>query len=459
MVEGQPNESRGRGARVLLRLCGAAAVAVALLADFLITGQSGFGLQQWVLLGGGLILLALSFGPLGICRAALALVLASALALVGTEIVARLFLTERFAAIYGLDRQRLHALIPGSKKLFVHRQANAAKSVLVEINSQGFRGEEITPKEGRRRLMVYGDSCVQGEFSELEHTFCVRLEQELGQDYQVINGGVIAYGPDQELVRMRQELGPLEIDGVLVCLFADNDFGDLMRNKLFRAGEDGALEPNTYSFEAGLLSQLQLARAGLMIERMFRRSLRRVRLEEQSSRDETDRETEARRIEDWLELCRAEHREYLIEGDSVVRNLFDDHYDADLALDPGGASSQDKIALMDAVVGEMRRTCEQAGVPLVIVVLPSRLDLCYDLDLGWIDREAWPEYDSEGLSRTVVAIAERHDLPTIDLFGPFRDSDPCSLFFRGGDTHWNEKGQALGAALVAEFLAERGIFE
>jgi hypothetical protein len=459
MEEGQPSERAGRRTRVALFLIGLAAVLVATLADLVATGQSGFGLQQWVLLFAGIGLAASSFGPLAICRALLILFLASAVALIGTEVVARVWLTERFAAIYGLDRQSLHALIPGAKKLFVHRSANDARNILVKINAQGFRGEEVTPKGRRRRIIVYGDSCVQGEFSELEDTFCVRMGRELGEAYQVINAGVIAYGPDQELVRLRRDLKTSDPDAVIVCLFADNDFGDLVRNKLFRVGASGELLPNEFTFHPDLLSQLQLARAGMMVERMLKRGLRRLRLEKQSAMDETDRASEARRIEGWLELCRAEYEEYLVRGDNVVRNLFDDHYDADISLDPGSDSARAKIELMEAVVVELQRECVQACVPLFLVILPSRLDLCSDLDLGWIDREAWPEYSSQRLSATLTDIAQRHAIEHISLFAPFQAADPCRLFFRGGDTHWNEAGQALAARLVAERLEGEGFFE
>jgi hypothetical protein len=56
-------------------------------------------------------------------------------------------------------------------------------------------------------------------------------------------------------------------------------------------------------------------------------------------------------------------------------------------------------------------------------------------------------------------IAQRHAIEHISLFAPFQAADPCRLFFRGGDTHWNEAGQALAARLVAERLEGEGFFE
>ncbi len=57
---------------------------------------------------------------------------------------------------------------------------------------------------------------------------------------EVLNAGVVGWGPDQEYLRMQRELDRLKPTVVVLAIFADNDKGDLMRDRLFRLAPDGA---------------------------------------------------------------------------------------------------------------------------------------------------------------------------------------------------------------------------
>jgi hypothetical protein len=72
------------------------------------------------------------------------------------------------------------------------------------INSQGFR--ETSWSGPDLRIVVYGDSFVQGYFSEpaeyLRRAPGVPSVVSLGRDVEVVNAGVAGYRPDQELRKM-----------------------------------------------------------------------------------------------------------------------------------------------------------------------------------------------------------------------------------------------------------------
>src|SRR6185436_10030947 len=160
------------------------------------------------------------------------------------------------ATIYTLHSRYLHALVPGARKLFVHRPENGG-SVLVGIDSSGFRGPELAPPgNARRRVVVYGDSFVAAEFSPVSRSFVSRLGARLaeaaGQQVEAVNAGVVGYGPDQEALRIEDEIIPLAPDLIVVGLFAGNDFGDLMRNKLFRLDDQGRLVANAWTLAPSL---------------------------------------------------------------------------------------------------------------------------------------------------------------------------------------------------------------
>jgi hypothetical protein len=96
--------------------------------------------------------------------------------------------------------------------------------------------------------MVYGDSFIKAEFSQLDKTFAKRLEAKLGAIIQIpaeaINAGIVGYGPDQILLKMEEELPRLKPDLTIEAVFADNDFGDLLWHKLFKLGDDDRAIPS-----------------------------------------------------------------------------------------------------------------------------------------------------------------------------------------------------------------------
>lgn len=99
-----------------------------------------------------------------------------------------------------------------------------------DINRQGFREREFTPKAEKKRLLVVGDSFVMGNNVRPDQTLPAQL-QALLPGWEALNLGVLGYGPDQELRRLRQDGLPLKPDAVLVCLFPANDFHDLAKNR------------------------------------------------------------------------------------------------------------------------------------------------------------------------------------------------------------------------------------
>jgi hypothetical protein len=50
-------------------------------------------------------------------------------------------------------------------------------------------------------------------------------------------------------------------------------------------------------------------------------------------------------------------------------------------------------------------------------------------------------------------------VPYVNLYDAFAAASPDSLYFRGGDNHWNEKGQALAAESTLEALEQQGVLQ
>jgi lysophospholipase L1-like esterase len=363
------------------------------------------------------------------------------------------------ATIYRLHPRYLHALVPGARKLFVHRPANGGAKLLVRVNGDGFLGPELARSRGGPRVVVYGDSFVAAEFSSSAESFVgrlgARLGAALGQPVEAINAGVAGYGPDQVLLRLEDELATLAPDLVVVAVFAGNDFGDLMRDKLFRLGSGGALESRSPRIAPALAREFaraeRLGHGSMLLRGLGALAGRR------GGRESPDSGRSSLLPEGGfpllLEKRRREYQQSIVGRDDEVLHLLGDPYDADLSLSPGSESARYKVALMEQVLVRMADAARARGTPVLFVFIPSAFDVCD----GWEhpDAAAFPEYGREALTAALSAIAQRRSLQSLDLFPHFREGGADALYFRG-DEHWNAAGQDRAAALaVGRIVAEK----
>jgi hypothetical protein len=359
--------------------------------------------------------------------------------------------------LYAPDEGTLIRLVPNSAKVFRRHESLGGGEVDVRINSLGFRGEQFPLQKQGLRVMVYGDSFIEAEFSPLHETFVVRLgdllEERLGRPVQTINAGVIGFGPDQSLIKMERELPRFEPDLVVFAIFSGNDYGDLIRNRLFRLDEDGALERRQVWLGDDLLSHWEETRSGPGAEDPEptgagpRRPMRKDRPKPPfDAVTYTERALKAS-IRNFAD---AEAEEVL-----VMNMVEPDRHDADIAIYPGQRKSRHKVALMEEIMAEAGRVAERQGVPLAFLFIPALIDVCASDDVA-VDTLRWPTYERRRLCGILEEIAGRQLLPALNLYSSFHEQDPCALYFGRDDQHWNAAGQELAAEVTARFIAQQG---
>ncbi|HJO37058.1 MAG TPA: hypothetical protein QF650_00450 [Vicinamibacterales bacterium] len=273
---------------------------------------------------------------------------------------------------YAFNKEYLVSLRPDVSKTYVRLQENGCDEIQWRTNADGFRGAELRRNPGTR-IIVYGDSNTQARFSHLEKTYVVRLAEHLTalgiDDVETINAGIIGFGPDQSLLRMQLKASSYQPDIVIFSIFADNDFGDIIRNRLFELDERGDLRETTFQRMpeeprfAGYFSSLLTVRAILRLARSVRTSDPGARTEDpqlylRSLQTATEEEFAA---------CAA--------GSTRRHTVFGDHYDVDLALDPTLESSKTKARLMEAVLQRAHRFAATKGMLFLVVIQPSVIDL------------------------------------------------------------------------------------
>lgn len=419
-----------------------------------IGGGIGFGLIEMGVLAAGVVTVVAGLLPQRFAVPFSLILVTTLVTLALAEIVLSRVLGPRYQTAYAFDPRYLFKLEPGVSRHYTHLPANGGNTVVYRINSDGFRGEEL--KEGNHpRVMVYGDSFIHAEFSELQDTFPVRLNERLGDGIEVVNAGVAGYGPDQILRRMEDELPRIKADLVVVSLFSGNDFGDLLRNRLYRLSEDGALAENAWRLTPDQERQIALNENELVLRKIVGEALGALR---GGGADETFAFDPQQWIKDGLAQHQREYDEFVVQGDNTVGAFGVDPYSADVAFFPDSASAIYKIRMLDAIVARMREVADVNGVPLAIMVVPHPMDLLDgNHSSGFVDITEYSGYDPARLTDTMTAIAQRNAVSVLNLFQTFKSEDVDSLFLKGGDDHWNAEGQALAAEAMADFLTSQGL--
>jgi hypothetical protein len=125
--------------------------------------------------------------------------------------------------------------------------------ISLQFNSKGLRGPErdYAKPSGTRRVLILGDSFAEGYYVEESQTVRAVLEDLLDREgcgqWEVINGGTIAYSTDQEYVFYKTEGHRYSAEAVVVFFY----YNDLYYNAS-AAGPGG--EPKPYfEVDAGAL--------------------------------------------------------------------------------------------------------------------------------------------------------------------------------------------------------------
>lgn len=361
-----------------------------------------------------------------------------------------------------------YRLMPSVDAIFERSEINGANRIHWSTNEEGYRGAPLRT-DGSPRVVVYGDSNVQAVFSSLPNTFPNQLEMILARNLssapEVINAGVMGYGPDHYLVRMSEGIGRLKPELVILTVFADNDLGDPLRHRLFelRNGELVRRSDHFTYTPRGMSERLQRFADRLLIIKGINKLIGYAYPEERHAR--ANPRPQVFSVDAYVgeleALVDKTLTGYLTQNADFVRV---DHYDVDVAanLPAHVASASTKVELLRAILKESKRQATAANVALLVVILPSRVDLTTNGDLNYRVLERFSGYDRRRLSATIKAVCNELQIASVDLFDVFSDSGADRLYFRGDDNHWNDEGQALAARTVASqveaMLRDRSAF-
>ncbi|MBI3789905.1 MAG: SGNH/GDSL hydrolase family protein [Gemmatimonadetes bacterium] len=396
-----------------------------------------------------------------------AIALGSTLAALTAAEVAVRVVAPAHAGIIETDSARFFRYVAGGIKVYPAYGVSPPNPTLVEIGAHGYRGPEPGPRSARPRLVVFGDSYVAGEFLPYSRTYGEELARALGtgigEAVEVVPAAVPGYGPWQELLSMQADLPRFAPDAAVLVLLADNDFGDLVRDRRVRVRADSLIDWRPVRLTDSLRTAIEGAAHPAGLDRLhLMRWLRRA-LEKRPNaipRGLDQRAVAVQRLyrgplsaglmtNDELDFAR-----FQAAGDAPAGGeIFGDHYALSMAL-PDSPMSDTALHLMRVVLDEARRTAAARQVPLLTLVVPSAIDACTRYD-RMIDTVRFPAYDRRLHSRRLVSVARAAGLVVVDLWDAFQADDACTLYFPRIN-HWNAEGAARAARVSADSLLARG---
>lgn len=341
-------------------------------------------------------------------------------------------------AVFAFCPSRHHCLIPDGR----YRHASAEFDYLWSNNALGMRDRERRWEKapGAFRILVLGDSMVQGHGVVLEDTMVWQLEERLRRRHprvEVLNGGIFGYSPLLEYLYLREILDRVRPDMVIVSLCLDNDVSEdhwyTEKAHLAPDGATAAFDDHEWPWSP-ILSALAGADgsapppvahggAGGPAPRSL---LRRSRVLTTVNR--------------WLKAAdypREREREFAL----VRAHRGDIRYDLGFVNYPvlTRAARLEYWKASAGWLGRIADLCRSHGLPVLLLVIPpvGRLD-------GTTDFTEPYEVSEE--------VGARLRVPVIQLLPDFLEHrDPYDLYYRW-DHHWTPAGNRLAAAVAEREL-------
>jgi len=333
-----------------------------------------------------------------------------------------------------------------------------------KINSKGLRGPEFPydKPEGEFRILVLGDSFVEGYFVSLEDLFIQRLEDALnrrgdGYRYRVINGGTGAYSTDQELLFFQNEGRKYEPDLVLLVA-CYNDMWYNTRDR-YSSARDSWLKP-LFKLDGDrlVLTNVPTPRTKATPVRSERRLTSRQWLNRNSIIYHFVRKR-LKRIS-WLNnaairmgLAQEEVRPKTVHRKAKGVEITSIPPHLQIYQDPSPPEIEKAWTITEALLRELMRQVEATGARLMILYAPIK---------GRVQFEEWAEAikreygltDLDKASRDLEFLCNSLSLPYIDPTGRLRDemkrTGERQYYERDG--HWNVRGNETVAKVLIEYI-------
>lgn len=345
---------------------------------------------------------------------------------------------QRYHPIYGFFHQ------PGARGWVRSEEFTA----YVQVNSRGLRDREtqIPKPAGTYRIILLGDSFVEGAQVALEQTVSKQLERLLGggqggasHPVEAINAGSAGFGTAQELLFLEHEGSTYQPNVVLLFFYVDNDTA----NNGFRINQKLDLDTDHRPFfvldEQGKLQQRPMAPLPPEPLGPVKDFLRQHSLLFSVGENLMTAEISAKR-----------YHAMRMGSDRTMYKL------------EQPPTWEEAWQVTEALLARANASAKAINAELVVVCAPSQFQI-YDDDwyrlIGTKRASILAQYAQDAPNQRLAEATQRAGVRMLDLLPAIRaaaESSETPLYF-AEDGHWTPAGHALAARLVASYLNEQGL--
>ena len=327
------------------------------------------------------------------------------------SIIVALFLGEVILRLIKYDLTfiiALNSFHTGDKELgwvgvpnFFGRFKRPEFDVVITSNENGFRRVKSNTgkKENAAKIAFLGDSFTWGWGVDNESTFAHKLQQMLGEDYDVENYGMSGYGNVQELILFKRILSKSSAPAHLFVMIFKNDFmeniGSIKQSHPFYNIDKGEIVLKNFPVKNPLGNWFTNFRRKSYVLTFLAYGID--------------------SFQDWRR--RRGMKGQVIDGSRHQEEV-----------------SEKSQAVMQHVLNEFKLICLKHGIALTIVYIPCINDF----------------HTQTPYRKSITQIAKELNLSYIDLTDAFQDK--VDTYYFKGDGHWNGQGHALAAKVMKRYL-------
>ncbi|MBZ0316612.1 MAG: SGNH/GDSL hydrolase family protein [Anaerolineae bacterium] len=291
----------------------------------------------------------------------------------------------------------------------------------VVINDKGLRDDDVpyAKPDGEVRILVVGDSFVEGLQVEQDETFANQLEAQCsaagGTTVTVINGGVSRFGTDNVVLFVEGEGLRYQPD-IVIYAFYPNDVTDVLENDLFRL-RDGELQAQPIH-----ISNWEIWRG---------------------------------RLYDWSYVYRMGLVAYLKIQQQQDDTLIDTDWGLILPIYRAELHAREEGAwqIEQALLARLEQSVQAAGSRLMVVALP---EIFQAEDAAWAKVESADEVLVRDAPQQRMATIMPPDAGYLDLLPDLQAAAQTTDYYYDGDGHFNPAGHQFTAQAIADYLTMQG---
>ena len=346
---------------------------------------------------------------------------------------------------------------------------------LFKTNSHGLKYPELPLErpDGESRILVLGDSFVEGYGLSVEDSFPPRVEENF-QNARFLNAGLAGVGPAQYARLLHHKGLDLNLTGVLLAV-TYNDPGDTPPDMDLERIYDKTFVKEVQIFGAtysvallefiprlsGLLFQIsEIRRRSSLYENFLEETI--TVAKQQGASDEKIRQWISGLDPKLVEASRTNRFNAAI----ITTGLLIPEYLKE-SIDVHNDVANRKFERMLMILDEIVKIAGTRDLPVALVFIPSYYhyyDYAHGDDNPWkasgmIIERKWLTERTE-IQRRLGQWAQRSNVPYLDLTNSFRDQSTRDdgLNFPL-DCHWTPDGAAFAGKVTADWLKQERIFD